>query len=146
MSVLKKLSVVFAACLVAAQAGRAAGVDIDTEKERLQGTWKSVSFEGVGLPKDSKPVTLVFKGDDVESTVGIETYTYEFALEVDESPKQIDLVPRVGKVMRPEHTNHGLYRFDGAELTICLGGRRRPTGFELRPGTDDVLIKLKKQK
>jgi len=140
------LPLVIGCTLLAVSVGRTFGADIDTEKKKLQGTWKSISFEGVGLPKNSKPVTLVFKGDDAEATVGLDSQSYEYDLDVDESPMQIDLIPKLGKNVDPEHTNKGLYRIDDGVLLVCFGGHQRPARFELRSGTVDVLIKLEKQR
>jgi uncharacterized protein (TIGR03067 family) len=135
----------FALGFVAATGGPLCAADEAAEKEKLAGTWESYSFEAVGQPKNAKTVKLVFSGDKTVATVGgIET-TYEVSLDVDKPPYRIQLVPIVGRIKMPQQTNKGLYQLDGDRLTVCLGGSKRPGAFELRPKTDDVLMKLRRR-
>jgi uncharacterized protein (TIGR03067 family) len=124
---------------------RGLGADIDTEKKKLQGTWTSVSFEGTGLLKNSKTVTLVFDGDKVLATIGDEITKYEVALDIDMNPKHIDLIPMSGKTRYFDQLDQGIYSVEGDVITLCMGGQRRPSRFELRPNTVDSLIKLKRK-
>jgi uncharacterized protein (TIGR03067 family) len=124
--------------------GRALAADAGDDQEKLQGKWKSYSFEATGRPKNSKLITLEFKDDLVIATIGEEYTKYQLELNADEHPKQIDLIPLSGKVPSPEMVDRGLYSLDGDELTIALGGQQRPDKLQLRDRPGDSLIKLKR--
>src|SRR5690349_5709703 len=118
--------------VAAAASGPSRAADEAAERQKLEGTWESYSFEAVGQPKNAQNVKLVFSGEKLVATVGgIET-TYEVSLDLDKPPYGMQLVPIVGRIKMPQQTNKGLYELDGDRLTICLGGSRRPGAFELR--------------
>jgi len=141
-----RLTVFLGCAWIALVVGGALGADSEREKEKLQGTWKSFSFKGTGLPDNSKTVTMVFDDDKILVTINGIPYTYEFALDVDTSPKQIDLTPMMGMAKLFQQVDKGIYSIDGDELTVCFGGQLRPLKFELRPKTNDALIKLKRER
>jgi len=141
-----RMSVFMGCALVALAGGQALRADdeSDNEKKLLQGKWESVTFEGTGLTKNSKSVVLVFKDDHLQVTIGTDIFDYEFALDVEQQPKQIDLTEMPGKVKITDRVNMGLYALNENELTVCFGGGLRPAKFELRPNNNDSLIKLKR--
>jgi len=120
--------------------------DAASEKEKLQGTWKSFSYEASGAVKDSRSVSLTIADNLIEAIVGDDVGRFEFDLDIDASPKEIDLVRLLGKLPMPERTDKGIYSLSGDELTICFGGQTRPEKFAIRPNSDDSLIKLKRQR
>jgi len=120
--------------------------DIEAEKERLQGTWVSVSFEAVGSEKNSHTATLEFKDDSVKLTVDGKSQTYTYELDDETEPKRMDFL----KIQATQVVlaNYGLYSLAGDTLTICHGGPVRPTKLALRevPNSLDSLVVLKRKR
>jgi uncharacterized protein (TIGR03067 family) len=120
------------------------------EQQRFQGVWKVRSVEVGGVIRPAEEVAgwrLVVVADvmsarDGDKLLGESTYK----LDVGPDPRTIDIAyirgPEKGRLLR------GIYRFDGARLTICAagGGKERPTEFATQSGTDQVLYVLEREK
>ena len=150
--VMKPGLVLLVACAVATFAAgklRAADRDSDrdSELEKLQGEWVSVSYEEARAPKDSRTLKLTFKGNKVIQVVdNKKAETDDCDLNVDEEPKWMDIVEREGTYVTS--VNKGIYELQGDTLKICHGGAIRPSKFEVRQGKFlvDSLIVLKRKR
>jgi uncharacterized protein (TIGR03067 family) len=127
-------------------AERAAADNALTDKEKLQGTWVLTALEraGTAVPKGELGklrIKLVFSGDQVTFEYPDHTEVGIYKLEVTEDSKTIDVVTE-------QNTSKGIYRLEGDSLKICgvPGGEERPAELTTKPGTDQVLFVLKRQK
>lgn len=116
------------------------------DEAALQGTWKLVSVETEGQsvpPKKLKESRLVFVKDRMlvkEEDKVLDEYI--FALDVEKSPKRIDLKAVAGP--RTGQTILGIYEIKGDVLQLCDGqsNRRRPDTFKTRPDSAFITISL----
>lgn len=126
--------------VAAAQSG-----DSPSEKKQLQGTWKVVSIEGIGMkpfpPETLKDASVVFAGDKVTISIDGDKVEREFKLDPTKKPKAID----IGK-------GPGIYHLDGDNLKLCWDamGEKRPEEFSIkgsnRGSSDFRLLVLKREK
>jgi uncharacterized protein (TIGR03067 family) len=122
----------------------------DNDQEKLQGTWAVVAIEQSGkkLP-ETNPIykrKYVFEADRlfVKGEEGNKNSDGTFKLDASKTPKEIDL-------SLPDITLKGVYRLEGDELKLHLGG---PAGGEDRPkdfstkegGSRSRLIVLRREK
>jgi len=120
--------------------------DLEDAYAKLQGEWKSVSYDVARSPKDSHTLTMIFKEKKLTMKVDDKTYQVDCELNVDEDPKWMDLVTRQGPAIIS--VNRGIYKLVGGNLTICHGGVDRPSKFEIRPGEylgDSVIVLTRKR-
>jgi uncharacterized protein (TIGR03067 family) len=126
--------------------------DVKKELAKMEGTWGIVSAEEnkKALPaaiKDNlklviKGNVLTFKGDDNTSKKA-----GKITLKIDPStmPKTIDFTIEVGT--EKGQTLEGIYDWQGKELRFCVRmmGNERPTEFATAPGSNLVLMVLKRE-
>jgi len=144
-SLLTSLVVLCAATLFAAEKQ---GQKPKTDQELIQGTWKVVSAQESGksptIPDDLRFLitadTLMIKpGKD--DPIGM-----KYKLDPSKKPKAMDTTHEIdpGKPT----SQLAIYALDGDELKLCLdaAGKPRPTKFESKADTQDVLAVFKRDK
>jgi uncharacterized protein (TIGR03067 family) len=123
--------------------------DAAKEYARFDGIWKfaSIHVAGKSLPAEAfKDSRLILRGNrwtlkEADSSTG---GTYK--VDVSRKPRHIDVTftegPEKGKTML------GIYELDGDTYRVCfaLGGKDRPTAFASKPGSQQILEVLKRQK
>jgi len=123
----------------------------DTKKEmdRFRGTWKfeSIEVEGQALPEEGvKGSRLIIDGDKFTAKDSQATYKGTFKVDISKKPKTIDVTFTEG----PEKgtTMLGIYELEGDTYKVCLDpqGKERPTKFETKKGSRNVLEVLKREK
>jgi RNA polymerase sigma factor (sigma-70 family) len=109
----------------------------DNDKDKVQGTWYTVSVEshGMKIPEDrilAKDVRLVVKGERWTLTEAKGDADKEFTVTLDpaKKPKAIDYVYNTGE--HKGKTSQGIYELDGDTLRVCVAepGDPRPTKFD----------------
>jgi uncharacterized protein (TIGR03067 family) len=119
--------------------------------ELLQGEWEPIVFELQGqraqlelLKKQQFPVKFIFKGNQWGAISGDGSRTAStLKLYPDQQPKWIDVVESLfggpGRV-------HGIYKFEGDTVTVCLGdlNQPRPTEFTTNGKPAQILIVAKR--
>jgi uncharacterized protein (TIGR03067 family) len=128
------------------------GQDAQGDKERIQGTWKIVSFEARGktklLPPDAiKNSKIVFSADKMTFHFGKEITEASFTLDHGKKPKTIDMI---GIKEKNAKRVPGIYLLEGDDLKLCWDANceSRPTEFTKdgkRP-QDLRLVVLKREK
>jgi RNA polymerase sigma factor (sigma-70 family) len=112
-----------------------------TDRDRLQGTWRTVRVETRGGEMQNPGLQLTFVEDEyiLRAPVGAAPRS-AYRLEPTRTPKEIDMMSATGQLWP------GIYRFEGNILTICLeqGGQARPTAFATRPGRQIFLYVLER--
>ncbi|MFL5244599.1 MAG: TIGR03067 domain-containing protein [Gemmataceae bacterium] len=117
------------------------------DKQKIQGTWKLMSFEVAGKgdedTKDENRV-LVIEGDKITvNNDGKEVEKDSFTLDPSKKPKAIDFVTLSDN--DKDKKRLGIYELDGDNLKICIDekGEKRPTEFATKEGGNLVLVVLK---
>jgi uncharacterized protein (TIGR03067 family) len=128
------------------------GQDAQGDKEKIQGTWKIVSFEARGktklLPPDAlKNSKIVFTADKMTFHFGKEITEVGFKLDPGKKPKTIDMIDMKEKDVKPVP---GIYLLEGDDIKLCWDANceSRPTEFTKdgkRP-QDLRLVVLKREK
>jgi uncharacterized protein (TIGR03067 family) len=126
-------------------AGGGGGKDGDT----IQGTWLPAAAElgGKKFPDEvRKTMQLEVKGNKYTVTVGQKVDRGTFKLNPSAKPKAMDITgtdgPNKGKTIL------AIYERDGDTLRICydLTGKKRPTEFKTKAGTQLFLVTYKRKK
>ena len=138
--------------LVLLPATETLGQEPQEDKEKIQGTWKIVSFKQIGgkdmAPAEAlKTVKVVIAADKIVFDFGkgaVDEFSYK--LDSSKEPKAIDLVEKKGKPSLP-----GVYSLDGDDLKLCWdpNAKARPIEFstEGKATEKDVrLLVLKREK
>jgi uncharacterized protein (TIGR03067 family) len=120
------------------------------ELEKLQGTWRYVSFEidGNKMPEEKvKKITITCNGEkwviregDKVSTAG----THK--LDATKEPHEIDWVFTQGEARGA--TLRGIYEFKGDTIRLCFSdpqGKERPKSFTAGPGQFVAVIRREKK-
>ena len=118
----------------------------ENDRDRLQGTWDSVSTEsnGKAIPLANFPLTI----EGNRFTMGDRGLNWgnplhgTFTLDPEKQPKAIDLVQDWGiPGQRPQRVP-AIYELNGGTLKICSAdpGHKRPTDFTTKPGSGRVLM------
>jgi uncharacterized protein (TIGR03067 family) len=137
-------------------AGIATADDARPDKLRLQGNWIVESCEQYGRPDPASVGDFVIleagKGRFIDKDDPCDECEFVVAIFAEEDPKQLDFKYTGTKhredIGPGEDTMHGIYRFDGDRLRICLGsgGDPRPRDFKTKPGEETTLLVLRRQK
>ena len=121
------------------------------DKDKIQGTWQTVSIAVDGKEEPAEAATsskTIFQADNYTQTVkerAIEKGM--FALDPSKSPKAIDFAIKKGADRGKNQV--GIYLLDGDDLKICVapaGASTRPAEFASKPGTGSALVVLKRAK
>jgi uncharacterized protein (TIGR03067 family) len=132
-----------AACLFAA-----AGCGNLRDRSLLgSGHWVVESAELGGHQEPTEAFDIVFSphGNSVTITVGTVVHKGVYELQTDKDPKEIDIKPDASN--RSDKQMYGIYALDadGQGLLLCLSQKHRPKKFETSAGSDNFLIKLRRQ-
>jgi uncharacterized protein (TIGR03067 family) len=117
---------------------------LEKDEEKIQGHWKvqSATVAGIEGPAEVlKKIDYSFKGDTVFRNCGATKQEGTFKLDASAWVKTID-------IQSEKMLEHGIYKLDGDNLTICLGEpeEARPAEFESKAGSRRVLIVLTRVK
>jgi uncharacterized protein (TIGR03067 family) len=127
--------------------------DKRSDGDKIQGTWKVVSFEVEGKKQDDAKADQIKKarweikrgeiivkgrGDDRVST---------YKLFPDRKPKAIDVTPQTGGPPEQGKVFRGVYALEGDTLKLCLptpGNTERPKEVATRAGSGTMMIVLRR--
>jgi uncharacterized protein (TIGR03067 family) len=121
------------------------------DREKIQGQWAVVSWEGKSFSLDkekAKNSNVVIKDDAWQPTVdGKKVIKLTAKLDPSKTPKAIDLTltEKFAGVAPPNFTMKGIYKIEGDTLTVCRTTKPdvdRPNEFKV--GDNWVLIVLKR--
>lgn len=121
----------------------------DAKDDTLEGTWLPSSAEigGKMFPDEvRKSIKLVIKDDKYTVTVGEQVDEGTVKLMPSATPKALDVTgtkgPNKGKTIL------AIYEQKGDTLRVCydLSGKKRPTEFKTKEGTQLFLVEYKRQK
>jgi uncharacterized protein (TIGR03067 family) len=125
-------------------AAPAAGVAMtpETERAKLQGSWKVISYTMGGKPfadKDLQGLRFTFMGNEWRmSAPDVQPPLKPVAVDPSQEPKAIDFTMPAGT------TVFGIYHLDGDSLMLCVDhnpagtGGKRPTAFRSPPDAPSV--------
>ena len=117
---------------------------MNSDLEKLQGTWNIVEFELDGRKMPAGESKIVVNGTSFTTIAMGAQYEGTVALDTAAAPKTFDLHFNQG----PEKGNVslGIYELDGDAWTICIGltGRSRPQKFATEAGSGHALESLKR--
>jgi uncharacterized protein (TIGR03067 family) len=118
------------------------------DKQKLQGTWKLISFEIAGKGDDDtkdENRELVIDGDKITiKSEGKEVGQESFTLDPTKKPKAIDFLTLTGE--EKDKKRLGIYELDGDNLKFCVDekGEARPADFKTKES--GILVILKRVK
>jgi uncharacterized protein (TIGR03067 family) len=125
--------------------------DDDARKDlaKFQGAWQPIKYVVDGKEtkeSDLNKIKLTVKDNVSTISRGGDTGKGSYTLNPGKSPKELDIKITAGD--DKGKTYLAIYEFDGDDLKICLNrnGKTRPTKFESKKGTGDVLEVWKKKK
>jgi uncharacterized protein (TIGR03067 family) len=127
------------------------------DKDKIQGTWRIVSFKGGGdilNPDDLKAAKIVIKADKMMWDLGRVALEAKYKIDPSMKPKAIDMVfnavQKDGKVLNTGKESPGIYVLKGDVLTLCwdANGKSRPVEFSTGESYKEEwrLLVLKRQK
>src|SRR5260221_13728523 len=115
---------------------------MNSDLDKLQGTWNIVEFELEGSKLPPGGAKIVVNGNSFTTVAMGAQYEGTVALDQTAAPKTFDLHFNHG----PEqgNTSLGIYELDGDTWTICLGltGKNRPQKFATEAGSGHALETL----
>jgi uncharacterized protein (TIGR03067 family) len=120
------------------------------DKQKLQGTWKLISFEIGGKGDDDtkdENRELVIDGDKITvKNEGKEVEQDRFVLDPTKKPKSIEVTTLTGD--EKDKKRLGIYELEGDNLKICIDekGEARPAEFKTKEGGSQILVTLKRVK
>jgi len=128
----------------------AASAQEKTDKDKLQGTWQSVSAEQNGKEQDdAKEYKMIFEGDTFSVKRGDQVaFKGTFKLDPSKKPKTFDLTFTEGPDDLKGKTSPGIYELDGDNFKFCApepGTTDRPKEFKTA-GTKNFMVQLKREK
>jgi uncharacterized protein (TIGR03067 family) len=114
------------------------------DRDRLQGTWVWLEARMAGdlwTAGQTATMSMTFKGDQVfPSADPADAATFQ--LDAARLPGTIDFIDKKGKI------DHGIYKFEGEILTICMAladsKKPRPLAFESTRENEALLMVMKK--
>ncbi|MFT3883072.1 MAG: TIGR03067 domain-containing protein [Gemmatales bacterium] len=122
------------------------------EDKKFEGTWIVTAMEARGqkIPDEEfKEMTFTFKGKKYEQKLGdkiVEAGTQD--LDPSKNPKQMDItVSSEGETKGAKQL--AIYEIDGDKVRICAaihGDKERPTKFETKEGSMNMIFELRKKK
>lgn len=143
-----------ATCLLLVVAGVAMAWDGKDDRDKLHGTWATVSLVSDGkalvddkTPKDAPATKLIYEGDKWMIKVGDKVVAGGiFKIDATKSPKEIDVYDESGK--KNDKTKLGIYELNGDVYKFCLApaGKPRPTSFTSKEGSGHSLGVSKREK
>jgi uncharacterized protein (TIGR03067 family) len=124
-------------------------VAIRKDRERLKGTWRSVSYARDGRvvdPDQLKGVVAIFEADGVVTARAGDRIIVRAASTIDptSSPRAIDLTFTEGD--DKGRTSLGIYEIDGDTFRLCRAtpGQPRPSAFASEPGSGLALMSYRR--
>jgi uncharacterized protein (TIGR03067 family) len=144
--------------LLPAAAAAAAEDAVKKDKEKLTGTWQVVAVEANGqkFPAEAtRDFRFIFTADSAtRQRGGTSESGAGYRLDPSRSPKWIDMT---GEKDGKAHAVPGLYALDGDTLKLCFqtdykkdgqpaDALKRPTKLDGGPGSEQVLMTLKRAK
>jgi uncharacterized protein (TIGR03067 family) len=153
------------ALLVALGCGRDHGADEGLatmdDKQRLQGTWRAVSYESQGEahPEGEEPTEVIIEDNRITFKDSKQSATATFTIDPSKQPREID-IRVVGSVVNPRQaqggkpaeeskllTAKGIYELEGKTLKLCIADHDgdRPTAFASPKGSHQTLYTLEKK-
>jgi uncharacterized protein (TIGR03067 family) len=141
-----RLLLVFAATVALAVNGSGQ----DANKSELEGIWKGDRLDKAGkqLDEHAKMIRWEIKGDKITLIEGRLRVQGTITVGSKQSPKAID-VKAQGEGGRISFVLVGIYALEGDVLKVCYTatkGAERPKEFKTKPGSDQALLVLKRQK
>jgi uncharacterized protein (TIGR03067 family) len=126
------------------------GAGQDAKKSELEGNWKGDSLEKAGqqLDEHAKTVRWEIAGDKITVLEGDLRVQGTITVDSKKSPKTIDVEAK-GDGGRISLVLIGIYALEGDVLKVCYASTKdakRPKEFKTSPGSDQVLLVLKRQK
>jgi uncharacterized protein (TIGR03067 family) len=126
------------------------GAGQDAKKSELEGTWKGDSLEKAGqkLDEHAKTVRWEISGDKITVLEDRLSVKGTVTLDSKKSPKTIEVEAK-GDEGRINFVLIGIYSLDGDVLKVCYTSTKdakRPKEFKTNPGSEQVLLVLKRQK
>ena len=110
------------------------------------GNWvvERVELEGKDVTDESFEIAFGGMNESLSITVGDVVHKGLYELDSGKDPREIDIKPDASN-MRDKPLK-GIYALDGdgRGLKLCLSPRKRPKKFETSPGSDAVLIILRR--
>jgi RNA polymerase sigma-70 factor (ECF subfamily) len=113
-----------------------------TDKEKLQGVWKVVSYGSGDKPSKGEEILFLVNGN--RACWQTKEGGHEGGLYLDPSAR-----PKTYDLATSERTIEGIYDLDGDTLRLCYDLAEeapRPHHFAAQPGSGQVLLVLKRQK
>lgn len=122
---------------------------VEGELKRFAGTWRfeSVQMDGKAMPEqDFKGNAIILNGDRFTAKVEGRDLNGLYEVDPTATPKTIDVT--FGEGEERGRTMLGIYELEGDTYRVCmaLSGKTRPTEFTTKPGSDQMLEVLKREK
>jgi uncharacterized protein (TIGR03067 family) len=128
-----------------------AGDEVKKEKEKLQGSWKVVTFEKGGKSaEDNQDHRVVISGDELSIKRGDQTFIKgKLKIDPTKKPRHFDVeITEDAENKFTGKTAQGIYQLDKDELKWCVcepGSDVRPTEFSTQAGDVRICITLKRE-
>jgi uncharacterized protein (TIGR03067 family) len=129
--------------------GVTVAADADAELKALEGKWvlEEAKLGGRDHTLDFDGMKLILKGKDFTIEFGENSDKGSFTIDAAKMPKQIDIKtgakgPFFGKTLQ------GIYKLEKEQLIVCCeaDGKARPTAFEAKEMTRNMLFTYKRDK
>lgn len=120
---------------------------VKKEMAKLQGVWIVATAEENGKPEAGlKGAKVTFAGDTFTRQSGSDTSKGTYKLNPAAKPAEIDVTFTEGALKGKSLT--GIYVLEGDTLKVCTAapGKKRPSAFASKAGSDDLLVTLTRDK
>ena len=120
--------------------------DIQKEKAKLKGTWAVTSFELFGMKVPAQMKIIITDDQFAIVSQGGQPLGSAYQIDPSKKPATLDVVAPIGP--KKGQINPGIYKLEGDILTLHQGGPglTRPTQFASMPGSQSILMTLKREK